>query len=194
MTFSRVNASTWRDHTGSISASQLGTFDDNQSKAVDAAGGGRYAPSSTVQINGAGFGSNAIKDTTLTGVLTRETSGRWVRRTTTTTIQNVGAGQVLDMSYDTYYTNIDHDNFISIWLSTTTGFTPAAGDTITVVREGIPTSGDQFVVYSEAAKGTPLAVYPDAAGNQSNEIYSGEFYYTGSAWIPYRLSCDIEPV
>jgi hypothetical protein len=192
MTFSLIKAAGWYDNIQSLTAAEIGAFDLNQSRAVDGAAGGIYSPAGTIQVNGSGFGSDRLTNVTATGVLQRAASARWVWRTSTTTILDQAAAQVLDMSYDTYRTTIDHANNINIRLAVTTGQQPTEGDILQVVRIGIPTAPRTFIIYSEEAPAAPLAQFPVAAGGvQSNTVYMGEFWFTGATWVPLRLSADV---
>ncbi len=195
MTFSRAKAS-YTDERESILASHMETLDLDQSLMVDAAAGGRYGPSSDIVVNGAGFGSNVLRDVTVQGVLQRSSSGRIVHATDVNDILDTATTQLLDMRRDTYYTALDHAQNITIHLAMSTGFTPIAGDTLQVARVGIPTAPRTFKIYAEDFPAVLLASFPITAGNpagqaQSNQLYMAEFYFNGTTWAPTRLSNDV---
>lgn len=195
MTFSTIKAAGWTDNLESASAAELNALDTNQALAVDGSRGGSWAPGSTLQIDGSGFGSNALRDITVSGILTRTSTGRWVWRTSTSTITNIEATpQVVDMKYDTYRLGVAQTANIVVHLAVTTGQTPTTGDMIQVVRDGIPGVAKTFKIYSEEspAPAPPVAEFPSAVGgSQSNEIYMAEFWFNGVTWKPMRLSCDV---
>lgn len=192
MTLTRAKATEWRNNVESPSAAQLGTLDSNQSKVVDGAAGGKYAPSAPLQINGAGLGSDTLRDIVVDGVLQRASDGRWEKKTTAGEITDVATPQVLDMSNDTYRSEWDHTQNVVIHLAVTTGLVPTEGDMIRVFRENIPTVSKTFKIYSEDTLGTPIAEFPPATGgDQSNEFSFGEFWFNGTTWKAMRLSCDV---
>lgn len=191
MTFSKVNPAGWTDNTTSANAAQLGGMDTNQSRAVDGAAGGTYTPTNPIQINGAGLGSDNLLSSTVTGILQRSPSGRWPRRFSSTTILDVAAPQLVDMSYDHYYRGAPaHANNITILLATATGQVPTTGDVIEIVREGNPAApAVTFTIASEVAPGVPLARFPDAAGPwQAYPLYTAMFWWTGAVWLSFRWS------
>ena len=191
MTFSRAKAS-WSANRDSPTAAHMAVLDGNQAKAVDAAGGGEYAPSNPIQINGSGIGSNNLTDITVTGVLQRASDGRWLRRMAMGDILEQAATQILDMEYDVWFTTMDHDTQnITLHLAVTTGQTPVVNDVISVVRTILPSVAKTFIIYSEEAPGAPVASFPTALTSQTNELCMGRFFFTGATWVPLFLSCDV---
>ena len=65
MSFTRVNPGGWAVNDPLTSA-QMNQLDINVSQAVDGTAGGTFAPSATIQINGSGFGTDNLRDSTLT--------------------------------------------------------------------------------------------------------------------------------
>jgi hypothetical protein len=175
-----------------LKANQIESLDDAQSNLVDGALGGTYAPTSEMRIEGAGFGSDDLTDTVISGAFQRNQQGRWGKRVDTSTIVN-GDGvtpQVLDMSSDVYVMTATQNQDIIIHLSNTTGQTPAAGDVIEVVRHGIPSPAKSFFIYAEAFPAVRIGSFLSILVAQGNEMFSARYVFGGTTWRPVRMSAD----
>lgn len=193
MARARANQIGWASGTTILRARHVALFDAHQVASLDGDSGGTYTPTTPLRIEGAGFGSDALNDTTITGTLQRAVTGRWQRRVDTTTIQDVPGSQLLDMSYDVYRTEIDHANDIVLVLAVTSGNTPGTGDEIEVIRQGIPNVPHAFQIWAEDDLVTRIGVFIQAppAGNQLNQVYSARYFFNGTTWVPLRFSADV---
>lgn len=75
MTFARVNPFGWTDDIATITAAHINGIDINQSRAIDGNAGGAYTPSGVVEIDGSGFKSDNIGDSTVTGAMDAAATG-----------------------------------------------------------------------------------------------------------------------
>jgi hypothetical protein len=193
MPHERVKPPGWTGDITQPRAAQLGLLDTKQLTLLDGAAGGTVVPTSALRIEGAGFGSDDLRTTTITGTLQRANTGRWERRVSTATILDQAAAQVLDCSYDVYRTTIDHANDIVIHLSMTTGQTPATNDIIEVIRVGVPSVPHSFQIYAESFPLVRVGAFIQvpAAGNQANQVYSARYFFNGTTWCPLRFSDDV---
>lgn len=189
MTFSKAKPAGWTDNIDTPNAAQLGTIDTNQSRAIDGAAGGAYAPTNPVQINGAGLSSDNLLSSTITGILQRAPNGRLPRRFNTSTIIDNVAPVIVDMTYDVYYAPAGHLNNLTVRLATATGQLPTTGDVLKIVRDGNAGAVVTLVIESEAAPGVPIATIPDGPGAwQASTLYSASFWWDGLVWRSLRWS------
>ncbi len=184
----------WTDNTTKAVAAQMEAMDAQHVLAMDGGAGGIIAPASPIRIEGAGFGSDSLGDTTVTGSLARAANGHRKKIVDTTSIVNAGGTQTLDMSADVYVADFDHiGTNIAIQLQVTTGQTPGVGDVIEVARDQFPSGGGgSFQIYAEDAPAVRIGVFPQTAagGNSLNGVTSARYFFNGTTWKPLRFSAD----
>ena len=194
MTFTLVWPTGLTDDSSLLRATKLEQLDDEHTKALDGAGGGTVAPSTAIQIDGAGIGSNNLQSTTVGSgaTLIRHPQGHIPQLVDLSSITDTATVQVADMTADVYVLPAAHVNTLTIRLATSTGNLPVEGSILELLRVG--TASNAADIESEDAPGTPIATIPAAYSNQvANSPLNARFYFDGASWKQLRFTADVSP-
>lgn len=194
MSFSAIFPNGLTDDSSTITATQAEALDSAVQDMIDGAGGGTVAPSTAIQIDGAGLGCSNLQDTTIGSgeSLTRHTQGHYPILVDDSTLSDTATVQAAGMAADVWVMPASHSNNVTIRLSVSTGVTPVTGDVIEVIRTGTATG--TFDIDAEDAPGTVIASFPTSYTNQqSGTPFSARFYFNGTTWKRLRFTADVSP-